>query len=452
MKRFIGNKAFYLQLLSVALPIVIQQLITSSVQLVDNVMVGQLGKYAIGSVSVVNQLYFVVILVTFGAMGGAGVFTAQFFGSKDFEKLKETFRFKLLIGLSVAFISFIIFTFLGRSLISMFTSTEETINLGLQYLNIVKWSMFPWAISIAISNTFRETGITKPLLVISLVAISTNTILNYFLIFGSFGAPTLGVAGAGIATLISRVVELALMFMLLAKRGYLFKTKLKNLFHIEKTLFISIIVMAIPLTLNEMLWSTGQTIFLQAYSTRGDDALAAMNIANAISQLVFVAFGGIGTGVAVLVGNTLGNNDLSMAKANSEKLIFFAVMFAVFTGICLFILSFFVLNVYNVSEEIEKIAVYVIRVNAIFIPVYSFNVTMYFTLRAGGDTRSTLMMDAGYMWVVSVPIAILLSRLTNLPATLLFLIIQLLDIPKMAFAVSRYRKEHWIKNLARQEA
>ncbi|MDD3123596.1 MAG: MATE family efflux transporter [Candidatus Izemoplasmatales bacterium] len=451
MKRFIGDKAFYRNLFIVALPIVIQQLITSSVQLVDNVMVGQLGKLAIGSVSVVNQLYFVVILVTFGAMGGAGVLTAQYFGAKDHDKLKQTFRFKILIGLSVAFISFFLFTFFGKSLISLFTTNSQTIEFGLGYMNIIKWSMFPWAISISISNTFRETGITKPLLYISLVAIITNTILNYFLIFGSFGVPKLGVEGAGIATLISRFVEFGLMFILLLKKGEIFRTKVKNVFHIDKSILLTIVIMAIPLTLNEALWSTGQTVFLQAYSTRGDDALAAMNIANAISQLVFVAFGGIGTGVAVLVGNTLGKNDLRLAKDNAEKLIFFALMFAVFTGILLFIFSFFVLDLYNVSEEIDKIAVFVIRTNAIFIPVYSFNVAMYFTLRAGGDTRSTLMMDAGYIWVVSVPIALILSRMTNLPVTMLFLIIQILDIPKMVFALSRYRKEHWMKNLALSE-
>jgi putative MATE family efflux protein len=451
MKRFIGDKAFYRNLFIVALPIVIQQLITSSVQLVDNVMVGQLGKLAIGSVSVVNQLYFVVILVTFGAMGGAGVLTAQYFGAKDHDKLKQTFRFKILIGLSVAFISFFLFTFFGKSLISLFTTNSQTIEFGLGYMNIIKWSMFPWAISISISNTFRETGITKPLLYISLVAIITNTILNYFLIFGSFGVPKLGVEGAGIATLISRFVEFGLMFILLLKKGEIFRTKVKNVFHIDKSILLTIVIMAIPLTLNEALWSTGQTVFLQAYSTRGDDALAAMNIANAISQLVFVAFGGIGTGVAVLVGNTLGKNDLRLAKDNAEKLIFFALMFAVFTGILLFIFSFFVLDFYNVSEEIDKIAVFVIRTNAIFIPVYSFNVAMYFTLRAGGDTRSTLMMDAGYIWVVSVPIALILSRMTNLPVTMLFLIIQILDIPKMVFALSRYRKEHWMKNLALSE-
>ncbi len=448
MRKIIGDRHFYKTLFMVSLPIVVQQLITSSVQLVDNIMVGKLGELAIGSVSVVNQLYFVVILITFGAMGGAGVFSAQYFGSKDFDKLKQTFRFKLLIGLFVALVSFVLFSFFGTFFISLFTSNPVTISQGFDYLNIVKWSMFPWAITIAISNTFRETGITKPLLRISVVAILTNTVLNYLLIFGSFGFPELGVKGAGIATLISRFVELTLMFVLLLRRGKIFSTNVLQIFKIDKKILGAIVIMAVPLLLNEAFWSLGQTMFLQAYSTRGDNALAAMNITNVISQLVFVTFGGIGTGVAVLVGNTLGENNLEKAKDNAHKLIAFAVFFAFLTGIILFVLSFFILDLYDISAETRRIAIFAIRINAVFIPVYSFNVAIYFTLRAGGDTKSTLLMDSGYMWVVSVPIAFALSRFTTIPVTMLFLVVQIFDFPKMLFAIWRYRKNHWVKNLA----
>jgi putative MATE family efflux protein len=447
-KQFIGNKTFYKTLITVALPLVLQQLITTSVQLVDNVMVGKLGEQAIASVSVVNQLYFIVILVTFGAMGGAGIFSAQYFGSKDYEKLKQTFRFKLIIGFLVALLSFVLFSLFGRTLISLFTSNEITINGGIDYLNIVKWSAFFWIISVAISNTFRETGITKPLLWISIVAIITNTLLNFILIFGMFGFPELGIIGAAIATLIARVLEFLLTVILLNKKGNLFNTKIFKVFKIEKKLLSSIVIMAIPLTLNEALWSSGQTMFLHAYSTRGDHALAAMNITGAISQLVFVTFGGIATAVAVMVGNTLGKNELEEAKDNAKKLIAFSVFIAIFAGFALFILSFFILNIYDVEIATKDIAAFNIRVNALFIPIYSFNVALFFILRAGGDTKSTFLMDALYMWILPVPVAIMLAYLTNLEVTLMFLIIQSLEIPKMVFGLSRYKKGYWIKNLA----
>jgi putative MATE family efflux protein len=452
MKKLIGDKAFYKTLFAVAAPLVLQQLITTSVQLVDNVMVGKLGEEAIGSVAVVNQLYFIVILITFGALGGAGVFTAQYFGSKDFDKLKQTFRFKLIIGFGLALLSLIIFSIFGQNLIGLFTKNPITIGGGLDYLNIVKWSSFPWILSVAIASTFRETGITKPLLYISIATIITNTALNFILIFGYLGFPALGVVGAAIATLIARFIEFFLTVILLRKRGHAFNTKLKSVLHIDKKVLIAIILMALPLTINEALWSSGQTAFLHTYSRRGDSALAAMNITGAISQLVFVTFGGIATAVAVLVGNTLGKNELEQAKDNARKLIFSAVMIAAVAGVVLFILSFFIVDIYDVSNSTKAIAQFNIRVNAIFIPVFSFNVAMYFTLRSGGDTKSTMMIDSGYMWVVAVPVAMLLSYLTELPVTLMFLIVQALDIPKMGFGLWRYRKEHWVKNLAKEDA
>lgn len=447
MRSLIGDKSFYKKLIMVSLPIVVQQLITSSLQLVDNIMVGSLGDVALGSVSSVNQLYFIVILVIFGALGGAGVFSAQYFGAKDYNKLKQTFRFKVIVATFLAFIAFTILSIFGEGLIGLFTENPVTIHDGLAYLNIIRWSTFPWAISVAISFTFRETGITKPLLRISIVAILTNTFLNYLLIFGSLGFPQLGVEGAAIATLISRFIEFGLLIYLLYKRGECFRTSLKDLFKIDHFVLKAIIVMAIPLMLNEVLWSTGQTVFFEAYSTRGDASLSAVSATSAISQLVFVIFGGISTGIAVMVGNTLGENKLKLAHDNSKKLIFASIVFSAFMGIVLFGMSFFILGIYDISDEAIQIAKFNIRINALIIPVVAFNVSMYFTLRAGGDTKSTFLMDSGYMWIVQVPTVFLLSRLTNLPTIMLFLIVQLLEIPKMGFAFSRYRKGHWIRNL-----
>lgn len=452
MKGLIGTKSFYKTLFAISFPIVLQQLLTSSLQLIDNLMVGSLGELAIGSVSVVNQLYFVIILITFGALGGAGIYTAQYFGSGEYEKLKQTFRFKLIIALLLVILSLLAFTFLGRFLIGLFTENEITIDGGVTYLNIVKWSMLPWAFSIAISTTFREIGITKQLLGITLGAIITNTVLNYLLIFGNFGFPELGIAGAAYGTLASRFVEFGLMFVLLVRKGKIFNTAPKDIFKINSLVLKGIIIMALPLLINEFFWSMGQTMFLQSYSTRGDSALAAMNITNAISQLVFVTFGGIGTGIAVLVGNTLGKNQLDVAKDNAKKVVAFAVVFAFFTGAMLFVLSFFLLDLYDVSEATKWLARNNIRINAIFIPVFSFNVSMYFTLRAGGDTTSTMLMDSGYMWVIQVPVVFILARVTDLNVIMLFLIVQLLELPKSVFALSRYRKENWVRNLAIENA
>ena len=332
----------------------------------------------------------------------------------------------------------------------MFTDNPTTIRWGLEYLNIAKWVMIPMSISTAISSTFREIGITKPLLYIAVVAIFSNVILNYLLIFGNFGFPRLGIEGAAIATLVSRVIEFSLLLILLVVKGKAFNTNIFKIFKIDKILLKVIIITAIPLVINEFLFSFGQTVFMQSYATRGDNALAAINITNAISQLVFITFGGIGTAVAVFIGNTLGENKLKEAKENSKKIFAFAIVFAIILGVILFILSFFILNLYEISTETENIARFNIRVNAIMIPIISMYISLYFTLRSGGDTRSTMIMDSGYIWVIQVPVVLLLSRLTNLGVIYLYLIIQVLEIPKVLIAYSRYKKEFWLRNLAQE--
>ena len=448
LKKIIGTKNFYKKVIAISLPVVIQQLITTSVQLVDNVMVGRLGESAISSVAVVNQLYFVVILVAFGIIGGAGIYTAQYFGSKDYEKLRESFRFKLSAGLLLAVIAFTVFSIFGEQLISIFTNNETTIENGLAYLKITRFNILPMLVSFAISSTFREIGLPKLLLKISVTTILVNTVLNYLLIFGSFGFPELGVVGAAYATLIARFLEVGLLLLLVKKRGKVFATKFRRIFKIEKAVLASILIVALPMMLNETMWSVGQTAFLKAYSTRGDSALAAFNISSAISQLVFIIFGAMSTAVAVMVGNKLGANKLEEAKDNAVKLIAFSVFVAFVSGLLLIVGSFFIPNLYDVAESTKEIVAFNIRVNGVFIPVFAFNMGLFFVIRAGGDAKSTLLMDAVFMWVVTVPMALGLAYFTKLDVRIMFLIIQANDIPKGIFGIMRYRKGNWVKNLA----
>ncbi len=452
MKQLIGTKQFYRTIIALAGPLVLQQLLTSAVQLVDNFMVGRLGEVAMGSVAIVNQLYFIYILVIFGILGGAGVFAAQYYGAKEYGKLKETFRFKVVAAGFVSLLAILIFTVFAKPLFMIFSDDPTIVQGSIDYMTIVKFGFLPWAISTAIGSTFRETGVTKPLFVISLITILTNTILNYLLIFGSFGFPELGIVGAAIATLLARVLELGLTIGLLLRKGALFNTRLSDLLVIEKKLLGAIIVMTLPLMLNELLWSSGNTIFFFSYSRRGTDALAAMTITSSVSSLVFVFFGGIATAVAVLVGNTLGKNQLELAKENAKKLIAFSVMIALVAGMLLFSLSFFIVHIYNVSQVVKDIAQFNIRVQSFLIPIYTFNVCLFFTFRAGGDTKSTFIFDSGFMMLVSVPVALSLSFFTTLPVTLMFLIVQLTEFPKLSFGLWRYSKGHWIRNLALKHA
>jgi putative MATE family efflux protein len=448
IKQWFGDAAFYQRLFALSLPLVLQQLITASIQIVDNVMVGQLGETAIGAVGVVNQLFFVVIISSFGVMSGSTIYMAQYFGAKNQDKLQQTFHFTILAALGVGLVSFLLFTFADELLIGVFTQNVETTLLSMEYIAIIRYGLFAFAISIAISSSLRVVGITKPILWISIITIVLNTLLNGLLIFGLFGLPALGVAGAAIATLIARVIEALLSIWYLIRRQTIFKLVLRKLFTIEFGVVKAVVIIGLPLLLNEFFWSMGQTTFLYAYSTRGDSALAAMNVTNTISQITFVMFQAIGTAAAVFVGNKLGENSLDEAEANAKRLILVATVLALLVGLIQFALSFVVLDLYSVSAITKEAAQFNIRVNAMFVPLYTMNVTIFFIIRSGGDTLSTFLMDSGFMWVIAVPIALSLAFFTTLPITWMFLLIQGTEFLKVSFAFSRFFQRRWIKNLA----
>ncbi|MBR5903397.1 MAG: polysaccharide biosynthesis C-terminal domain-containing protein, partial [Clostridia bacterium] len=218
LKKFIGDKAFYRRMLAVALPIMIQSGITNFVSLLDNVMVGQVGTVQMNGVAISNQLLFVFNLCLFGAVAGAGIFTAQYFGSGDKDGVRSTMRYKLIIGVLLCAVAAAVFALFGRELIGLFLHGEgsaedaaQSLHYGYKYLLIMLAGILPFALSNAYSSTLRETGQTIVPMLGGIAAIFVNLILNYVLIFGHFGAPKMGVAGAALATVISRYVELAVV-------------------------------------------------------------------------------------------------------------------------------------------------------------------------------------------------------------------------------------------------
>ena len=450
MKTLFGTKEFYKKVAIIAIPIVLQQLIIASVNLVDNLMVGQLGEPSINAVTIVNQLNFVVMIVTFGVMGGAGIFTAQFFGAKKEEELKMSYRYKMAAAVLFSSTAFLLFILFGQTMIGWFASKSETIALGMDYLRIVQFGVFPFIISLAITTTFRETGTTKPLLYISLFALILNAAINYVLIFGYLGFEPMGVRGAAIGTVIARYIEMGLLYMLMIVKRAPFFAKLFTIFCIPKSLTKKISLKALPLTINEVFWSVGQTMFIFAFSLRGETALAAMNVNNAVSQIVFVTFSGIATAVAVMVGNTLGENKLDEAKSNAYKLMMVAFLSAVVVGSLLFIMAPFVVGLYDISDQTYTWALITTRYNSVLICLYSVNVAIYFTLRSGGDMRSTVYADAGFTWVIMVPLALILAYFTNLDVTWLFLLVKGTELLKFFYALGLIKKKRWLQNLANE--
>ena len=456
IKNMIGNKSFYKMVLVLTIPIIIQNGITNFVNLLDNVMVGQLSQEEFVGVGVANQLIFVFNLAMFGAMSGAGIFTAQFFGKSDQDGIRYSFRFKLYATLLITAIGVGVFVTLGNPLISSFLTDDGqsgdpilALRYGEAYLKYALLSLLPAALAQVYASTLRETGHTVPPMVASIAAVVANAGFNYILIFGKFGLPALGVIGAALGTFLARLIELAIVMIWShthTKKVPYIKGVYRRL-SIPVPLCRRIFVKCLPLTLNELLWSGGMTVMNQCYSTRGLDAVSAINISVTVTNLFNIVFISLGTAVAILVGNQLGAGNIEGAKDTDRKIIAFSMVVCVGIGALMAVCSPLFTMFYNTTDAVRVAAAQLIIVHACLMPFDSFAHNCYFTLRSGGQTFITFIFDSFFVWVVSVPTALLLSRFTDLPLLPLYILCVAPNLLKCVIGAILLKTGKWAKKL-----
>lgn len=449
LKKYVGNKQFYKTALIIAIPLMFQQLITSSVNLIDNLMVGQLGDAALGGVAAVNRYYMIATFGTNGVLAAAAIFIAQYFGAENMQKIKESFRFSILS----AFAIMVPFSLAGlvfpELIVRFFTDDAAILKQGTDYIRVAAYTFLPMALSLSINNAFRACGETRKPLIIGILTALCNTCLNYVLIFGHFGAPAMGVQGAALATLAARIFEMVTLLVVLKKSDKPFKTKVQNVFRFPFELAQRILIKAAPLACNEVLWSTGMATLFKFYSTRGSEVMSGYSIASTTSDIFFVLFGGMAVASNVLISQELGANRLDEARNNGYRLLGFSTLLSLVFAVAMFGSSFVIPQLYNVSEQARGVAESVTRIQACMFWIYMFTTMCYFILRAGGDTKNTLIMDSVYMWTVNLPLVGLFTYLTDWPIVGLYLVGQATDLLKMVISFRLVRKEKWVHNLTR---
>ena len=455
--RYIGDRAFYRRVFGVAVPIIIQNGISNVVSLLDNIMVGQVGTIPMSGVSIVNGLLFVFNLSIFGASSGAGIFTAQFYGSQDHTGVRHTFRFKLLICTVLSLLGAAVFLFGGSGLIGLYLTGEGdaataagALEYGLKYLSIMLWGFLPFALTNTYSSTLRETGETFIPMVGGITAVCVNLVLNYVLIFGHFGAPKMGVEGAALATVISRYVELAIV------AGWTHSHTARNPFivgayrsmYIPGRLLKSILIKGMPLLINEFLWSSGMAIMNQCYSTCGLDVVPAMNISSTLFNLGSVVFLSMGNSVGIIMGQMLGaGHPEAEVRDSNRKLIAVSVASGAVFGVLMAAVSGLFPEIYNTTDAVRHLAAQLICVSAVMMPFNSYTNATYFTLRSGGQTLVTFLFDSCFVWVCCVPLAFCLSRFTGISILPLYIICQGTDFIKCAVGAVMLKQGKWIQNL-----
>ena len=456
MRKYFGDKAFYKKLFRVMIPILIQNVITNFVSLIDNIMVGRLGTEPMSGVAIVNQLMFVFILCIFGGISGAGIFTTQFFGKKDFEGVRNTVRAKFFIALGAVAAFAAVFLIWGDDLITLFLHQGEeeldlaaTLDYGRKYMLVMLLQMIPFAISQVYSGSLRETGETVVPMLAGIAAILVNMGLNWVLIFGKLGAPALGVVGAAIATVTSRFVELGIVagWAHTHRERCAFADGLFKSFKIPKGIWRNIAIKGLPLLVNEVLWSSGMTMLNQSYSTRGLEVVSAVNISSTVSNLFYCSFFAMGATVSIIVGQLLGAGETERAVDEDRKLIVFAIILCSLTGAVMAAVAPLVPQIYNTTDSVKALACDLLIISACMMPMDAFTNASYFTLRSGGKTFITFLFDSGFVWVICVPTAFVLSRFTGIPIIPMFITVRCLDLIKCVIGFILIKKRKWVHNL-----
>ena len=361
------------------LPIMIQNGITNFVSMLDNVMVGRVGTVEMTGVAVANQLMFVFNLCIFGAVSGAGIFGAQFYGDNDREGVRDTFRFKVVFCILLTVLCIGVFAVFGEPLINLYLQGEgsaadaaASLQSGKEYIGVMLIGLLPYTLVQCYSSTLRETGETLLPMYAGVAAVGVNLCLNYVLIFGHFGAPAMGVTGAAIATVVSRFAELVIIALRTWQKRdrFTFITDAFRSLRVPARLVRQIMIQGLPLMINEALWAAGIAVLNQNYSYLGLDVVPSINILQTFSNVFSVAFMAVGASIGIILGQMLGSGETDEAQDTSRKLIAFSLFVSVVVSVAFFVAAPFIPEIYNTTSAVRETATRLMQICAfIFSPL-----------------------------------------------------------------------------------
>jgi putative MATE family efflux protein len=450
---FFNDKEYYQRLFSTALPIALQQLFMSSLNMVGVVMIGQLGDAPVAAVGLANQVFFLLNILVFGITSGSAMFTAQLWGRRDVPTIRKVLGIALTLGLLVGALFFVIAVFFSTQALGIYSRDPIVISLGSDYLSIIGYSFIFFTISFCYSAVLRSTGDVKTPLFVTITALSLNTLLSYALIFGKFGLPVLGVRGAAYAVLASRVVECSLLLTLTYRKKSPAAGRLKEIFSYDLPFIRKVLKPVLPVVANETLWSTGITAYNIVYARLGTDSIAAMNIASSIENLAFVFFIGLGNACAILVGHRIGEGDEEKAFIYAARTLLIGLLFGLIIGSIILLSAASILTLYNVSPLVLDYADHVLTIIGLLIWLRATNMILFIgVFRSGGDTRFAFLLDGVIIWVLGVPLAYVGGFIFHLPVYWVYLMVMSEELSKWLLGLYRFFSRKWIHNLSHHVA
>lgn len=442
------DKQFYKSLFAIAIPIMLQNLVNSFVNMVDTVMIGRLGTVEIAAVGLGNQFFFTFNMILFGICSGSAIFTAQFWGKRDIPGIRTNTGFSLILNLIVA----LIFTFLGlffsEGILRIYSRDPAVVAAGAAYIKTLAPAFIPFGISFVFIQTLRSTEKVRLAMVSTLIALSINVVLNYLFIFGFGPIPAMGVAGAAMATVAARFIEAGILIGVSYARRYPPAGSFRELMAFTGSFTGHFFSIVSPVVLNEFIWSLGVMLENIIIARTHTNAIAAFNITNTFSQLTWVFFIGLGNGVAVLIGKKIGEGDEKTARDYAARISRFAPLLA--GGAALIILAFsrVLPLIFRVNSSVLSLITVMFFILACTYPFRAFNMSMVVGIcRAGGDTRFCILYDVLFMWVVSIPLAAAASFVFKAPVWVAYLCICIEDPIKMLLGLWRLKTGKWLHNV-----
>lgn len=444
----INNKSLLKTMAAVALPIALQSLIGSSLNLVDNLMVGSLGEAELNAVGVSVQFYFVQWMLLYGFTSGTATFMAQYFGVKDFHNIRKTVGFALTVTVSVSMLFFLTALIFPHYVLRIFTRFPEIIELGSGYVRACAPAFLFTAVTVPFTSALRATQQTRLPLYISGAAFLTNTFLNYLLIFGSWGAPKLGVAGAALATMIARGLEMSLILYMVFGRKNKLCGPIREFFSYTKSSAVKIVKNAVPTTINETMWGLGTSLYVAAFARIGVTEGAAVQACSTINNLFIMAAFSIGDATLILVGQKLGEGKLDYAYQLAKKMVKIGLVIGLAAGGLLIVFGKPLLSLFEFTDRGAHFALLILIVYGctMWLTVYNaVNVTG--VLRCGGDTRFAMLAEVLAVWCVGVPVAFLTALVLQWPIYFAVLAVKLEDVVKGIAVTKRFFSKKWVKNV-----
>ena len=444
----IDNRTMMKKVGLIAGPIALQSLIASSLNLIDNLMIGGLGELALNAVGVSLQIFFVFWMLVFGFSSGNATFMAQFFGNGDFLNIRRTTGFALTINFCMGVIFFLVAFLLPGHVIRIFTNIPEVIEAGIPYLRTGAFCFLFVPITQSFTMALRATQQTHLPLIASVVGLCTNTFLNYCLIYGHFGMPRLEIQGAALATVFARMVELAIILFFVFIRNNIIKGEIREYFSYGKELAARIVHNAIPTTINETMWGLGQSLYVAAFARIGITAGAAYQACNTISNIFAMLAFSVGDAALILIGQKLGEGRLEEAYDMGKKFLVLGLSVGAVMGGLSLIFGKAILSLFDFTPAGADMAwkTFIVISCVLWLEVYN-GLIVTGVLRCGGDTRFAAFADVGTVWIIGVPVAFLTSLVLGWPIYFAVMAVRCEELVKGIFLTWRFFSKKWVRNV-----